>query len=224
MGSERRIARFGVGVGRNQNLYVGQRGITQAGGIPIPGIGSDGLRRIASGLPYRLHHRQQLFSVVGLLCYLRGDNDLGMSVGGYLRIVGLRETLPAIVLHHAGVRVHEVVLPGGFFGIVQRSAKLISGFFALLWILAWLGRGILLARAASFARCVVLPGGFQLLLGLPLQFCLGLPEALQSALRAGQFSGQRIGRLALAPTLVLLLIGMLRLGKQPSHGFFPVTL
>lgn len=69
-----------------------------------------------------------------------------------------------------------------------------------------------------------MPGGFQLLLGLPLQFCLGLPEALQSALRAGQFSGQRIGRLALAPTLVLLLIGMLRLGKQPSHGFFPVLL
>lgn len=73
-----------------------------------------------------------------------------------------------------------------------------------------------------FAGLMILCGGFQFLLRFPLQLGLGLSEAFQPALRLRQFSRERVGRLSLAPALILFLIGALRLGQQPLHGGLPV--
>jgi hypothetical protein len=156
-------------------------------------------------------------AVRGLLSQFGGDDDLGLAVGGNLRVVSLHEALACIVFHNSRVRIDEVILPGGRFGVLLGALPPSGGLGR-----ARRFRDLLFARTAAFAGRVLPLDGGKFPLRFALQFGLGLADPFEPALGVGQLLRQGLGRGALGALAVLGLVGLFGFGEQLRHHLLPV--
>jgi hypothetical protein len=115
----------------------------------------------------------------------RRHHHLLMRIHRDLRVVALHKAFPRMVPHDARIRIDEVILPRGLFGIASGPASPLLVLLPLLGVCWQLVPCFLFARPARLARNTVFGSRFQLLLRFFLQFGLRLLNTLQPALRMG---------------------------------------
>jgi hypothetical protein len=86
----------------------------------------------SSDASWRLAESQYPASAVIVSGFWPVASRTAAAIGGDddLRIVRLHETLPRVVLHHARIGIHEVILPGGFGRLRLRAAQPVAAALA----------------------------------------------------------------------------------------------